>query len=527
MASKEEKAAKKAAKQAAKDAKKNEGGKPAAQPAKTGESKKTPPADEKDKKTPPATPPKDEKAGKGKPDKTENKEPEVVEVEEVDNNQPHKSAKESAEAFANGGKSNAVATTASFDGSIGALAGVLGIGLNKGARLSADSQVNLLTLTWDVIKNDPDPTSDRAVTVKSMFHEMHGYVLTRAYVQMYYDGKALKVQVPDNVLKFALQTFNNFGIEVNPDGIKALGDGQTEIDFGKAEMDEAKRKKVAEENARQQATPPSMNPKDWKTVDEYKEGVKYILSQAGNEMSMNLFKAIEATMEWRKSQEKDPKDAHKWDVVPKGDIFDDMIKTLEEVPTILEGGIASTIRGYASVQGCPIGAHSRMRMYLPQYSEEDVASVTKAIIRTQLPKGITLDNYKPYNNLMAGTPETFLGFVENAKQDGPIKPALKFVENVYGKELGDRAAKDYRRKAVNKMIAIANLYRDPDARIAEYDEKGYAEAAKGNEEKAAPAGTAPDASKETPAAKDQTAPAADATGSESSEKTQKDKEDKK
>lgn len=462
---------------------------------------------------PPATEP--PKTTPAKDEKKKNQDTIAVEAEEVH------STKASAAVFT--GKANDVAMVGSgaFDGSIGQLAAVLGIGINKGARLSADSQVNLLTLTWDVLKHDPDPTSERAVTLKSMFHEMHGYVLTRAYVQMYYDGRALKVKVPDQVLKFALQTFNNFGIEVGAEGIKALGNGQTEIDFGQASMDEEKRKKVQEENELAKLPKPSLNPKDWKTEDDYKTGTQAILSQTAENINMNLFKAIEATMEWRKAQEKDKKDKHKWDIVPKGDIFEDMLRLLGDIPTIVEGGIASSLRGYATVQGCPIGAHARGRAYFPQYSEEDVASIVKALIKCTMPKVMQLENYKPYNCLHLGTAEMFVDLIRNPKKEGTVSHALRMLTDSYGKELGSKADPKWETKAVNKMISIANLYRDPQDRLKDYVEKGYPAKEETTPAAGTPAtGTETPAKEETPATPP-TPPATGVIGSESSETPQK------
>lgn len=504
----EEAAAKKAAAQ--KSEKKEE--KPADKPVEKKEEVK-PDVKPEDK---PKTPPKSENKPADKPIEKKSK------AEAGDKKEPKKEDKKEKveEAVAETIPSTTPATISEpFDGTAGSLARMLGLGFNKNMRISEDSRVTLLAVTQKILEKDPNPNSTMSIVVNEMFHEQHAYVLLRAQLQMYHDLGQMRAIIPAKTVQYALSVFTNLGVIIPEDALKSIGDGsQLELNFDKTSIQPAAKEKLEKENAIEAGTPPNLNPNEWKTDEDCIKGIQYILTNTGEDSHLNLFKAIEGMKTYRQNMEKDANQKKLWDKIPKGDVLKDMFDLLKEVPTVVESGIGSTLRNMIKVHKCPVTAHCKIKVLLPQYSDEDVASIVRVMIEKQAPAGTKLEEYKPYLFLVTGDREEFLDMVENPAEkdsmDGSRQKAMVGkLRETYREELGAPNDPKFPVKVANKAIEIVNYYRTPEERMALYEEKGYpakpAESEKPKEEAGAAADTTP-ATSETPPTEN---PADGATGS--------------
>lgn len=385
---------------------------------------------------------------------------ETVEAEEVGKEKP----------------TNAIAV---FDGSVKSLAETLKINMTKSNKIDGNSRVLLLSIANDVIKRMSDDAPYK-VQIEGMFNDMFGYTMVCGYVQMFYEAGAVTAKFPEHLLPYVTAVFANFGMTFGEDAIKSLNDGQAEIDFKKAEMDAEKLKKLQEEKSQRDKNP-KLNPNDWANAEEFKAGLQYIITKTENPEE-NLVKAIEAVRAYRKKQEPDKKNSAKWDVVPASALFTDMLTTLEKVPSIIESGIASTIRGQVVTHKNPVSAFFALRKNMPQFSNEDIASMVMALIDLKISKNIEKENDISYQRLFGAKRELYYGFIEPEDPEDNLSKRYKqeMTKNVKllldEKEVADALKKgdtEYSRLLVNKLIEIDNLFKAPEQKLAIYEEKGY------------------------------------------------------
>lgn len=289
---------------------------------------------------------------------------------------------------------------------------------------------------------------------------------------------------PDHA-KALLTELAEAGINAKALPISSEKNTQLGIEFGATDIDKNLKKGIAEDmkNTRKEV---AIVPAEW-VDDENKpsipvaqRGIAYILGnnmQAGSSFETRVMEAVEKYEEFQKMV--DP--AYTTEGLTLGDRICNLVKFTNTKGTVLISGLGNTITNILNVKKNAIPVHCCIRKQFTKISEEEVASLAKALITLKLEldgkSEAEIDN--TLLKLKAADRDTLLK--HSAKQTDEDKEICGRVIATYHSEIivKDKDGKIDPEKLpfylANKFFTIANYYREPEQKIALIEQSKFAD----------------------------------------------------
>lgn len=381
--------------------------------------------------------------------------PAVVQPEKVNNAAMPTQAEMSAEVFKNA-----------------ELQSILGsISLTPESTMDANHMVLLTHVATERFKGK-DPKNPVVIAANEMVDDLTCYCIAVAGINMAINGKKLGMSVPVNALGAYVRAMGYFGIALPAE--KAVPDpnkpDQLLIPFEGASPETVET--VKEEIKMQRGTKPTMDPALWKSDEDAKKALLYILSDTLSKDNRFLVSTSKLRM-YKMLSAENKEEKTMWESASNATIFDNLLSILGTAKSTFLNAIGGQIYSSAATQKNPIKSHLTLKRNFPQLSDEDAAEIIKIIVKhkaAQNNPNEPLENNIAWNGLKDGKREDCLLYP--TKTTDVDKEIMGRLQNVYAERLGSPAEAGYNLRATNLIVTIMNLYKTS-GQIAQLVEQNY------------------------------------------------------
>lgn len=281
-------------------------------------------------------------------------------------------------------------------------------------------------------------------------------------------GKLFGIKVDERAIDAITANFADYGIIVPKKALAPAGDGQTIINFKDVEVTKEAEVGIRRDiMAAQAEVIPELDPTKITDVDGISAAIIYLMTRTNLKTGDNIINAIEKMREIRKCQSEE-KDKAKWDTILPGELLTEMLNVIE-VPASILNGLMNAVYNTAKMDKTAITTHCIVHKHFPNLGDDEIASIVRAILEYKA-KGAT-DQDPAIVGIVSDTRERLDEFYNRTEDLG--KKVMGMLTNNYGESFDKKENREVLAK--NVMISLANLYRDKDAKIALYEEKGYPE----------------------------------------------------
>lgn len=371
-------------------------------------------------------------------------------------------------------------------------------------------------------KNEPT-----YIAANEMLDDITCYCIAIAGLNMQVQGKKLGLSIPTRSLPAYVKALGFYGVALPENS--AVPDpnnpGQMIIPFG--DVDAKAAETIKQEIKIQQSTKPTMDPSLWKTEDDAKKAISYIMSDTLSKDNRFLVSLSKLRMYKMLNAEND-EEKKMWENASNAVMFENLLAVLGTQKSTLLNAVGGQIYSAAVTRKNPILSHLTLKRNFPQCDDKEISEIVHIIVKTKAKENNPdqpIENNIAWIGLTSGKREDCLLIpTKSTKED---KEVMGRLQNHYGDKLGSPTEKGYNLKVTNLLVTLMNLYKTADF-ITQYDEKNYTE--KVNEALKAVSGqTAPVEDKKLDAAaeKPATEKKADAPATEEGKKPEGEKKEEK
>ena len=335
--------------------------------------------------------------------------------------------------------------------------------------IDANHMVELAKVATERFKTK-DQKDPRVIATNEMIDDVTAYCLALAGINMQIHGKKLGLSVPVEATASFVRTMGFFGVAL-PEG-KAIEDpknpGQMILPFEASE----EAVKTVKEEIKIQKSKPTMDPSLWKSDDDAKKAVRYIMSDTLTKDNRFLVSISKVRM-YKMLTSANEDEKKMWESSSNAAILEVIFNILGDSKSTLMNAIGGQIYSAAATRKNPVLSHLVAKRNFSQFSDEDIRDITKVFVKFK-----AADTSKdPLENNIA-----WVGLTQGKKEDALLYPkrlsdfdknVMNRIDNLYPDKVGVPSDPDYRRKASNLMITIMNLYKENDLlpQVSETDYK--------------------------------------------------------
>lgn len=230
--------------------------------------------------------------------------------------------------------------------------------------------------------------------------------------------------------------------------------------------------KTVKEEIKIQKSKPTMDPSLWKSDDDAKKAVRYIMSDTLTKDNRFLVSISKVRM-YKMLTSANEDEKKMWESSSNAAILEVIFNILGDSKSTLMNAIGGQIYSAAATRKNPVLSHLVAKRNFSQFSDEDIRDITKVFVKFK-----AADTSKdPLENNIA-----WVGLTQGKKEDALLYPkrlsdfdknVMNRIDNLYPDKVGVPSDPDYRRKASNLMITIMNLYKENDLlpQVSETDYK--------------------------------------------------------
>lgn len=437
----------------------------------------------KDKKKAQGAAPKKEEVTKNKvatqQETVENKDTEKVETAAPVENEkgetiveaPVEEVKTSAETKKIGVVNNSAAASAAVFQNSELQEALSSITLTPETTMDTNHMVQLITVATERFKSK-DGREPNVIKVNETLDELTCYCIAVAGINMLANGKKLGLSVPIGAIPGYLRAMGYFGVALPEHQAIPDPENPSQMIIPFEGVSKETEQTVKEEIKMHKNTKPEMDVSLWKSDEDAKKAISYILSDTlskDNRFQVTLSK----TRMYKMLMSADENEKKMWESASIAAIFESMLNVLDSSKSTLLNAVGGQVYSAAAVKQNPILSHLTIKRNFPQCEDKDIAEIVKVIVK-QKAKMVTPD--KPIEQNVAwialntGKREDCLLIPRKESDDD--KQIMGRLQSHYGERLGSPVDKNYRIKATNLLATILNLYKTEDF-ISQYSEADY------------------------------------------------------
>lgn len=350
------------------------------------------------------------------------------------------------------------------------------IALTPETTMDVNHMVDLAKVATERFKGK-DQRNPTVIAANEMVDELTCYCIAVAGINMGIHGKKLGLSIPEGALPAYVRAMGYFGVALPessavPDPNKP---GQLIIPFPDKEgVSKETQESVKKETAAHKNPAPSMDVSLWKSEEDAKKAISYILSDTLSKdnrfvvttSKVRMYKVLNSANEEEKKM---------WEGASLATVFENMLGILGDSKTTLLNAVGGQIYSAAATRKNPILSHLTLKRNFPQGSDKDISEMIHVIVKS---KALSENPDKPIENNIA-----WLGLASGKREDCLLIPTkstkedkeiMSRLQSHYAEKLGSPADKGYNLKATNLLATIVNLYKSDDF-ISQYNEADYAD----------------------------------------------------
>lgn len=345
------------------------------------------------------------------------------------------------------------------------------ITLTPETTLDANHTVELLTVATKRFETK-DPRNPTIIAANEMLDELTCYCIALAGVNMLSHGKKIGLSVPIGALPTYVRAMGYFGIAL-PEA-SAVPDpknpGQMVIPF--EGVSKETEKTIKEEIKLHKNAKPEMDVSLWKSEDDVKKAISYILSDTlskDNRFQVSLskvrmYKVLNAANEEEKKM---------WESSSLSAIFETMLTLLGGSKSTLLNAVGGQVYSAAATRKNPILSHLTLKRNFPQCTDKDISEIVQTIVKT---KALSMNPDQPVEQNIA-----WMGLKSGKREDCLLIPTkstnedkeiMGRLQSAYSDKIGVPSEEGYNLKATNFLATIINLYKADDF-ISQYSAADY------------------------------------------------------
>lgn len=345
------------------------------------------------------------------------------------------------------------------------------ISLTPETMIDANHTVDLITVATKRFeaKDKRNPT---VIAANEMLDELTCYAIAVAGVSMIINGKKMGLSVPVGAVPGYVRAMGYFGI--------ALPESSAVVDPKKPDqmiipfegVSEDTKETIKKEIKMHQNIKPEMDVSLWKSDDDAKKAISYILSDTLSKD--NRFQvSISKTRMYKMLSAANDEEKKMWESSSSATIFETILSLLDDSKSTFLNAVGGQVYSAAATRKNPILSHLTLKRNFPQCEDKDIAEIVRVIVKT---KALSANPDKPIEQNIA-----WLGLGTGKREDCLLIPTKSSTEDKeimgrlqshYGEKLGKPTDEGYNLKATNFLATIINLYKSDDF-ITQYDKANY------------------------------------------------------